>query len=84
LLKNPALLFYFKVIEIVTGSLRNDFKKNYPDLFPLPFKEFFQWWELIYISGRAFNNKELRKDLASLDQQIQRYYSVFEFSPSSG
>ena len=78
LLQNPALLFYFKAIEIVAGRVLDDLKAGFPEIFSLPPKEFFQRWEIIYLTGRAFNVDGLREDLANLDQEVQQRYEAFE------
>ncbi len=78
LLKNPAILFYFKAIEIVADRLRDDFKQKYSQLLSLPPKQFFQRWELIYLTGKAFDKEGLKQDLASLDEKVARLYGDFE------
>lgn len=78
LLVNPAVLFLFKAVEVFSDRLIVDFKKRYPELFELPPEEFFRKWEMIYLTGRAFDKDGLKNDLAGLDERVRELYGHFE------
>ena len=78
LLSNPYFIFYFKAIEIVLDNLKAHLQKTQSQIFNLPPADFFSRWEFLYVTGKAFNKKEILSKLEWLDNEVQRRFGYFE------